>query len=91
MLSNSIPPKRATYEYSEDGSHHLPELKRYGDGPELATRSVAAGVGIGTLMPPGVVLIVYGLLTEQSIGKLFVAGVTPVFLVAILFCIAIYS
>ena len=68
----------------------LPEMKRYGYGSELATGSVAAGGGIGTLMPPSVVLIVYGLLTEQSIGKLFVAGIIPAFLVAILFCIAIF-
>ena len=55
----------------------LPEMKRYGYGDELATGSVASGGGLGMLMPPSVVLIVYGILTEQSIGKLFVAGIMP--------------
>jgi C4-dicarboxylate transporter DctM subunit len=67
----------------------LPEMKRYGYGDELATGSVAAAGGLGTLMPPSVVLIVYGILTEQSIGKLFVAGVIPAFLITALFCIAV--
>ncbi len=67
----------------------LPEMKRYGYGNEIATGSVAAGGGIGTLMPPSVVLIVYGILTEQSIGKLFVAGIIPAIFVTLLFCVAI--
>ncbi len=67
----------------------LPEMKRYGYGSELATGSVAAGGGLGTLMPPSVVLIVYGILTEQSIGKLFVAGIIPALFVTFLFCVAI--
>ena len=71
----------------------LPEMKRYGYGDALATGAVASGGGIGTLMPPSVVLIVYGILTEQSIGKLFLAGVIPALVVAVLFCLAagIYS
>ncbi len=55
----------------------LPEMKRYGYAPELAAGSVASGGGLGMLMPPSVVLIVYGILTEQSIGELFVAGIIP--------------
>jgi tripartite ATP-independent transporter DctM subunit len=72
------------------GTIGLPEMKRYGYGPELATGSVASGGGLGSLMPPSVVLIVYGLLTEQSIGKLFVAGIVPAIFITTLFCIAIY-
>jgi TRAP-type mannitol/chloroaromatic compound transport system permease large subunit len=45
------------------GTIGLPEMKRYGYGSELATGSVASGGGLGSLMPPSVVLIVYGLLT----------------------------
>ena len=67
----------------------LPEMKRYRYGAELATGSVAAGGGIGTLMPPSVVLIMYGILTEQSIGKLFIAGIIPAFIIAILFCLSV--
>lgn len=68
----------------------LPEMKRYKYADELATGSVASGGGLGMIMPPSVVLIVYGILTEQSIGALFVAGVLPAILVTILFIISIY-
>ena len=63
----------------------LPEMKRYGYDDELATGSVASGGGIGMIMPPSVVLIIYGILTEQSIGALFVAGIFPALLVTLLF------
>jgi C4-dicarboxylate transporter DctM subunit len=68
----------------------LPEMKRYGYADELATGSVAAGGGLGMLMPPSVVLIVYGILTEQSIGKLFVAGIVPAVFITILFALAVW-
>jgi len=68
----------------------LPEMKRYNYDDELATGSVPSGGGIGMIMPPSVVLIIYGILTEQSIGQLFVAGIFPAILVTILFIIAIY-
>jgi tripartite ATP-independent transporter DctM subunit len=68
----------------------LPEMKRYNYADELAAGSVASGGGLGMIMPPSVVLIVYGVLTEQSIGKLFVAGIIPAILVTILFIISIY-
>ncbi|WP_054029527.1 TRAP transporter large permease [Desulfatitalea tepidiphila] len=67
----------------------LPEMKRYRYADELAAGAVASGGGLGMIMPPSVVLIVYGVLTEQSIGKLFVAGIVPAFLITALFCAAI--
>ncbi len=67
----------------------LPEMKRYGYGNRLASGSVASGGGLGMLMPPSVVMIVYGILTEQSIGKLFISGVIPAFFISFLFMIAI--
>ncbi len=68
----------------------LPEMKRYNYDDELSTGSVASGGGIGMIMPPSVVLIIYGILTEQSIGQLFVAGIFPAILITILFIISIY-
>lgn len=68
----------------------LPEMKRYNYADELSTGAVASGGGLGMIMPPSVVLIVYGILTEQSIGALFVAGIFPAILVTILFIISIY-
>ncbi len=68
----------------------LPEMKRYNYADELSTGCVASGGGLGMIMPPSVVLIVYGILTEQSIGALFVAGIFPAILITILFIISIY-
>ena len=68
----------------------LPEMKRFNYADELSAGSVASGGGLGMIMPPSVVLIIYGILTEQSIGKLFVAGILPAILVTILFIITIF-
>ncbi|OEU67473.1 MAG: C4-dicarboxylate ABC transporter permease [Desulfovibrio sp. S3730MH75] len=67
----------------------IPEMKRYGYSNSLAAGSVASGGGLGMIMPPSVVLIVYGVLTEQSIGELFMAGIIPSVVLTILFIIAI--
>ncbi|MBI4775604.1 MAG: TRAP transporter large permease [Deltaproteobacteria bacterium] len=67
----------------------LPEMKRYRYGAELATGSVASGGSLGMLMPPSIVMIVYGILTEQSVGKLFVAGILPAFFITVLFIMTI--
>lgn len=68
----------------------LPEMRRYKYDMELATGSVAAGGGLGMLIPPSIVFIVYAILTEQSIGALFIAGVVPGLFIAALFCLVIY-
>lgn len=68
----------------------LPEMKRYRYDMELGSGAVAAGGSLGMLIPPSVVFIVYGLMTEQSVGKLFLAGILPGLLIAGLFCLAIY-
>jgi tripartite ATP-independent transporter DctM subunit len=59
------------------GTVALPEMKRYRYHPRLATGSIAAGGTLGFLIPPSIGFIVYGMLTEQSIGKLLVAGILP--------------
>jgi len=68
----------------------LPEMKRYGYADSLASGTVAAGGSLGMLIPPSVVFIVYALMTEQSIGDLFLAGILPGLLIAFLFCLNIY-
>ncbi|NLK40680.1 MAG: TRAP transporter large permease [Planctomycetes bacterium] len=67
----------------------LPEMKRYNYSPRLSCGTVAAGGGLGMLIPPSVVFIVYALLTEQSIGKLFIAGILPGLMIAVLFALTI--
>jgi len=68
----------------------LPEMRRYNYNDELSAGAVASGGGLGMIMPPSVVLIVYGVLTEQSIGALFVSGILPAILITILFIFCIY-
>lgn len=71
------------------GTIGLPEMKRYDYGAQLATGCVASGGGLGSLIPPSVVLIIYGILTEQSIGTLFIAGIIPGVFITLLFALAI--
>jgi tripartite ATP-independent transporter DctM subunit len=71
------------------GAVALPEMKRYNYKPILATGVVAAGGSLGILIPPSVIFIIYGILTEQSIGKLFMAGILPGLLLATLFILTI--
>ncbi len=54
-----------------------PEMRNLGYSPALATGSIAAGGTLGILIPPSVVMVVYCILTEQSIGKMFAAGILP--------------
>ena len=68
----------------------LPEMKRYKYDMELGTGAVAAGGSLGMLIPPSVVFICYAILTEQSIGKLFIAGILPGIMISALFCVTIY-
>ncbi len=68
----------------------LPEMKRYGYDMSLATGTVAAAGSLGILIPPSVIFIVYGILTEQSIGKLFAAGILPGILLCFLFLLTIH-
>jgi C4-dicarboxylate transporter DctM subunit len=71
------------------GTVALPEMKRYGYDDRLATGAVACGGTIGILIPPSVALIIYGVITEQSIGKLFLAGFIPGILEAVFYLFTI--
>lgn len=71
------------------GAVSLPEMKRYKYADTLATGSIAAGGTIGILIPPSVVLIIYGILAEVSISQLFFAGIIPGLLSLIFYVIAI--
>ena len=55
----------------------MPQMRRFGYDDRLSTASIAAGGTLGILIPPSVILVIYGLLTETSIGKLFIAGIVP--------------
>jgi C4-dicarboxylate transporter DctM subunit len=71
------------------GRVSLPEMRRYGYSGALATGSLAAGGTLGILVPPSVPLVVYAILTEQNIAKLFLAAFVPAALAIVGFVIAI--
>ncbi len=68
----------------------LPQMKKYGYQPILSTASVACGSTLGVVIPPSVVLMVYGIYTEQSIGKLFWGSTFPGLIMTFLFCVTIF-
>jgi len=63
----------------------LPQMKKLRYHPALATGVVAAGGSLGILIPPSTIFIVYGIMTEQSVGKLFMAGIIPGVILSLLF------
>lgn len=71
------------------GQVALPEMQRYGYSGKLATGSVAAGGTIGILIPPSVIMLIYGILTETSVGDLFLAGIIPGVLLTLFFMITV--
>ena len=67
----------------------MPPMRKYGYADSLATASIAAGGTLGILIPPSVILVIYGLLTESSIRELFAAGFIPGILGIILYLVAV--
>ncbi len=72
------------------GSVSIPEMKKYDYDDSLATGSVAAGGTLGILIPPSIGFVVYGIITEQSIGKMFMAGIVPGIILTLGFAFAAY-
>ncbi|AZQ68124.1 TRAP transporter large permease [Silicimonas algicola] len=67
----------------------LPEMKRAGYPDDVSTGVIAAGGTLGILIPPSVVLAVYGYITEQDVGRLFVAGIVPGFIAILMYMAAV--
>ncbi len=84
-ICGSSPATAATF-----ASVAVPEMDRYGYSKKLSTGIVATVGTLGILMPPSVTLIVFGIITEQSIGKLFLAGLFPALMIAFFFVVIIY-
>jgi C4-dicarboxylate transporter DctM subunit len=66
-----------------------PEMKRHGYKDTLATGSIAAGGTLGILIPPSTIMVIYGIITETDIGKLFIAGILPGLVAVICLCLAV--
>jgi tripartite ATP-independent transporter DctM subunit len=71
------------------GRVSLPEMRRYKYDDALATGCVAAAGSLGILIPPSTIFLVYGIMTENSIGKLFISGVIPGIILATLFAVTV--
>ncbi len=69
----------------------IPEMDRYGYDKRLSTGIVATVGTLGVIIPPSITLIVFGVITEQSIGRLFMAGLIPGFIISFLFMAVIYG
>ena len=68
----------------------IPQMRRLGYDHRFSLGTVAGSSLLGMLIPPSLLLIVYGVLTEQAIGKLFIAGVLPGVVLTIVYCLGIY-
>ena len=67
----------------------MPPMRRFGYADSLAAGSIAAGGTLGILIPPSVILVIYGIMTESDIGRLFIAGVVPGILGILLYLVAV--
>ena len=85
-ICGSSPATAATF-----ASVAVPEMDRYGYDKKLSTGIVATVGTLGILIPPSVTLIVFGIITEQSIGRLFLAGIVPGLMIAFFFICIIYG
>ena len=85
-ISGSSPATAATFAVAA-----VPEMDKYGYDKKLSTGVVSVVVTLGVLMPPSVFLIIFGIVTEQSIGKLFLAGIVPGLICAVFFLAIIYG
>jgi len=72
------------------GKVSIPEMKRYGYHDGLAAGCIAAAGGLGILIPPSTIFIIYGILVQESIGKLFISGVIPGIILASVFIITVF-
>jgi C4-dicarboxylate transporter DctM subunit len=72
------------------GKVALPEMRRYGYDDELSAGTIASGGNLGVIVPPSTALIVYGFVTQTSIGALFAAGIIPAIILTVLLMVQIY-
>jgi len=68
----------------------MPEMRRHGYSEELAAGSIGVGATLDILIPPSIAMVIYGIATQTSIGKLLVAGVVPGIMVGVLLAVMIY-
>src|SRR2546423_11010678 len=68
----------------------MPEMRRHGYSDELAAGAIGIGATLDILIPPSIAMVIYGIATQTSIGKLLIAGIIPGIIVGIFLCVMIY-
>ena len=68
----------------------MPEMRRHGYSDELGAGAIGIGATLDLLIPPSIAMVIYGVATQTSIGKLLIAGIVPGIIVGILLCVMIY-
>src|SRR5690606_15912699 len=66
-----------------------PSMRKFGYKPSLIAGTIASGGTLGILIPPSLIYVIYGIMTEESIGKMFIAGIVPGILAVLFLCGAI--
>ena len=69
----------------------MPEMTRFGYDVRLSSGCIAAAGTLAALIPPSILMVIYGVITEQSIGKLLIAGIIPGIVTALIYCSGIYA
>src|SRR5262249_60862117 len=68
----------------------MPEMRRHGYSEELAAGAIGIGATLDILIPPSIAMVIYGIATQTSIGKLLIAGIVPGVIVGVLLCVLVY-
>src|SRR5262252_8099676 len=68
----------------------MPEMRRHGYSEELAAGAIGIGATLDILIPPSIAMVIYGIATQTSIGKLLIAGIVPGVIVGVLLCVMVY-
>src|SRR5215471_12619622 len=68
----------------------MPEMRRHGYSDELAAGAIGIGATLDILIPPSIAMVIYGIATQTSIGKLLIAGIVPGVIVGVLLCVMVY-
>jgi tripartite ATP-independent transporter DctM subunit len=69
----------------------MPEMRRHGYSEELGAGAIGVGATLDILIPPSIAMVIYGIATQTSIGKLLIAGIVPGIVVGVLLCVMIYA
>src|SRR5437867_13202769 len=89
-ISRADSPSPSTAAASDMSKIAMPEMRRHGYSDELAAGAIGVGATLDILIPPSIAMVIYGIATQTSIGKLLIAGVVPGIIAGILLAVMVY-